>query len=124
MFGLRRLLAEAGLLMAGGLFLIVAGLLFGVAGWLFLSDLLGPVLASLSVAGAFLLTALILFALARPRRPRQAPARPAASREDTLRSVFAEAGLRVPEKGESPPLAEAFVLGVALALRLKRDLGR
>lgn len=104
--------------MAGGLFLIVAGLLVGFAGWLFLTELLGPVMASLSVAAGFLLVALVLFLLARPRRRRPPPP---PSREDMLRSILSEAGLRVPDDGARPPLIESFLLGVAIALRLKHD---
>jgi Flp pilus assembly protein TadB len=118
--GWRRVLGQAGLMMAGGAFLIAAGGLVAVAAWLLLSGLLGPVEASLAVAGACLLTGLILLALSR-RRPRQ---RAALERDAALRAMFAEAGLRVPEKGESPPLAEAFLFGLTVALRLNRESGR
>ena len=121
MFGWRRALAQAGMLMAGGLFLTLAGGLLAVAGWLALSDLLGPIWASLSVAAVLTLVALVLFVLA--ARPRRRPARPG-PREETLRRIFAEAGIEVPENGERPPLTEAFLLGLSTALRLRRAAGR
>ena len=117
MFGWRRLLGQAGMLMAGGLFLLLAALLAGVAGWLALSAALGPIQASLAVAGGFLLLGGVLIALShtRPRRRRDS-----GDHEAALRALFAEAGLRVPEPGERPPLVEAFLFGLTTALRLTR----
>lgn len=120
MFGWRRLLAQAGLMMAGGAFVVAAGGLAAVAGWLVLTETIGPVGASLAVAGACLVVGLILLALS-ARRPR---GRSAPQRDEALRAMFAEAGLRVPEKGESPPLAEAFMFGLTVALRLNRETRR
>ena len=115
---LRRGLTQAGLMIAGGTFLLTAGLLFGVAGWLHLLALVGPVGASLAVAGAFLLSGALLLALS-GLRPRRRSARER-DRDAALRDMFAEAGLRVPERGERPPLAEAFLFGLTVALRLSR----
>jgi len=114
---LRRVLAQAGLLMAGGLFLILAALLAALAAWLQLVALMGAVLASLIVAGGFLFLGLILVLLSQPRRRRRAEE---AEREAALRDLFAEAGLRVPDRGERPPLIEAFLFGLTTALRLGR----
>lgn len=120
---LRRAMAQAGLLMAGGLFLIAAGGLLAVAAWLELVQHLGAVLASLAVAGGCLVVGLVLVALSAGRRRR--PPRPSEGERDAaLRALFAEAGLRIPEKGESPPLMEAFLFGLATALRLRRMSGR
>ncbi len=121
MFGWRRLLAQAGLMMAGGAFLVAAGGLAAVAGWLLLTEMIGPVGASLAVAGACLLVGLVLLAMS-ARRPRRSG--PALQRDEALRAMFAEAGLRVPEKGESPPLVEAFLFGLTVALRLNRETRR
>lgn len=114
---LRRALAQAGLVMAGGLFLLLAVLLAAVAGWLQLAAMLGAVAASLIVAAGLGLLGLVLVLLARPRRRRPAEA---AEREAALRDLLAEAGLRVPERGERPPLIEAFLFGLTTALRLSR----
>lgn len=124
MFWLRRAMAQAGLMMAGGLFLFAAGGLLAVAAWLELVRHLGPVLASLAVAGGCLVVGVVLLALS-GRKRRLPPPRPDdAERDAALRALFAEAGLHVPEKGESPPLMDAFLFGLASALRLRRMSGR
>ena len=115
---LRRALVQAGLLMAGGAFLVLAALLLGVAVWLQLVAMVGPVLASLAVAGAFVVLGVVLLALSGLRARRPAPR---ADGDDALRAFFAEAGLRVPERGERPPLIDAFLFGLTVALRLSRS---
>lgn len=117
MIFLRRALVQAGLLMAGGAFLVLAALLLGAAAWMQMVAAVGPVMASLAVAGAFLVLGVVLLGLSglRARRPL-----PRDDRDDALRAVFAEAGLRVPERGERPPLIDAFLFGLTVALRLSR----
>jgi hypothetical protein len=117
----RRALGQAGMLMAGGLLLLVAAMLAAAAAWLALADRLGPVWASLAVAGGCLVAGLILLALAWRRPARRAAARPAATDEAALRALFAELGLQMPEKGERPPLLQAFLFGLATARRLDRS---
>lgn len=114
---LRRALVQAGLLMAGGAFLVLAALLLGVAAWLQMVAVAGPVVASLVVAGAFVLLGVMLLALSGRRVRRPAPRD---DRDDALRDFLAEAGLRVPERGERPQLIEAFLFGLTVALRLNR----
>ena len=122
MFGWRWALAQAAMILAGGLFLTAAAGLVAVAGWVQLAAMLGPAGASLSIAAGLALLALVLFALAarRPRRRRAV----AQDGDAALRALFAEAGLRVPEPGERPPLMEAFLFGLSAALRLGRDSRR
>ncbi|MBK5927304.1 phage holin family protein [Rhodobaculum claviforme] len=133
MFGWRRALAQAGLMIAGGLFLLASGALIAVAAWLWLAAWRDPVIASLIVSAGCALTAVVLFLLARPgrRRPPQPapdsdtdndadrPADAPSDRDAAVRAIFREAGLRVPERGESPALVEAFLVGLNIALRLR-----
>lgn len=114
---LRRALMQAGLLMAGGAFLVLAALLLAVAAWLQLVAMVGPVGASLAMAGAFLVLGTLLLGLSGLRARRRVPRE---DRDDALRAFFAEAGLRVPEPGEAPPLIDAFLFGLTVALRLNR----
>ena len=109
--------------MAGGLFLLVAGGLAAVAGWIWLAQWRDPVWASLIVAGGCTVTGAVLLLLARPRRRRAAAPDPQgpSDRDALIRALFVEAGLRVPPRGESPALVEAFLFGLTTALRLRRD---
>lgn len=124
MFDWRRRLLQAGMLMAGGLFLVLAALLLAVAVWLGLAARFGPVWASLAVAAACLAVGLILLALSWRRPRRRRPPRGVAEDEAVLRALLAEFGLDLPEKGARPPLLEAFLFGLAMARRLDRDRDR
>jgi hypothetical protein len=116
MFGWRRGLMQAGMLLAGGLFLLIAALLLAVAGWLWLASVAGAVWASVIVAASCL-----VLGLGGPRRrPRRDPARD----EAALRAVFAELGLEMPPPGGRPPLLQAFLFGLATARSLGRDRRR
>lgn len=126
----QRAIADAGrraVLGLGAMLLLTVGLAFlTVAAFIALAALRDPLFAALVIGLAYLGLGLILMALAGRRPP--APPQPspeelaerAARRDAALRAAMAEAGLHVPPKGESPPLIEAFLFGLTMALRLRR----
>ncbi|MGY6412207.1 MAG: hypothetical protein ACXIUV_14435 [Alkalilacustris sp.] len=119
LFGWRRAVGQLGLMLAAGLCLAVSGGFLLAALWQEIAGRWDPVVASLGVAGVSAAAALVLLLIAglRGRRPRR---RGAGDTDAALRALFAEAGLKVPEPGERPPLVEAFLFGLVTALKLGR----
>lgn len=120
---------QAALGMVGGLCML-AGLAFlTLAAWIALAAQHGALVAALVLGLGYAGLALVLLALAarRPGRPRPAGATADAhpdrggdtDRDAMLRAVFAGAGLKVPPRGEFPPLVEAFMFGLTAALTLR-----
>lgn len=116
---LARALSDGARAVAAGiaaLVLLLAGLaLLLAAAWVLIAGRLGPAAASAVLGGACLLLAALALLLGRPRRPAAPPPGPA----DPLRAELERAGLRVPGDGSFPPLLEAFVFGLMMALRLR-----
>ncbi len=119
LFGWRRAVGQLVLALTAGGFLAVGVAFLLAAGWQEIARRSDPVLASLLVAAGCGAVALLLLLVAwlRGRRPRRVPA---SDTDAALRALFAEAGLRVPEAGERPPLVEAFLFGLVTAMRLGR----
>lgn len=121
---------QAALGMVGGLCML-AGLGFlTLAAWIAMAAQHGALVAALVLGLGYAGLALVLLALAARRPPRQP--RPAGAtadphpdrggdmdRDAMLRAVFAGAGLKVPPRGEFPPLVEAFMFGLTAALTLR-----
>lgn len=112
---------RAALLALAGLCALVALGFLIAAGWTALAAWCGPIFASLSCAGGFLLLALILWLVSRRRRPR-----PIGLNAAEIQALEAEATAllnQFPEAiGKAPflSLAGAFLGGLLLALRLRR----
>ena len=119
LFGWRRALGRITVALIAAAFLALAMGFLLAAGWQEIARRSNPVLASLMMAMGCALVALLLVLVSRlrGRRPRRAPA---SDTDAALRALFAEAGLRVPEPGERPPLVEAFLFGLVTALRIGR----
>ncbi len=123
LFGWRWSVGQLVLALAAMVFLTVALGFLLAAAWQEIARRSDPVLASLALAGATATVALILLILSklRGRRPRRSAS---PDTDAALRALFAEAGLRVPDPGERPPLVEAFLFGLTTALRLGRGRDR
>jgi hypothetical protein len=107
-----RITARRGALLAAGGVMIAVGAGFVLAAiWVLIAQAYGPVAASLGVAGLLTGIGLVLIALA-PRQP--VLATPA----QYLRVRAATAGAFRPT-GQLPPVAEAFLFGISIALQLR-----
>lgn len=104
--------AAAVLLLAGAGFLTAAA-------WIGLAAALGALKASLLVGLTLVAAGCILAALAFARAAPPPPPEPGEP-DEALRDLLTGAGMRVPPKGEAPPLVEAFIFGLVTALRLRR----
>ena len=105
-----------------GLVLVGVGFLLSAA-WILLAQALDALLASAIIGATLTGIGLILLGVATRSDPAPRPATaPEGSETDyaLLRRLLRDAGLEVPPKGEAPPLTDAFVFGLVLALRLRR----
>lgn len=98
-------LALGGLCLAIGAGLVLAAL------WIVAAAQFGPVLATMALAGLMLGAGLILLASAPPQPVMPGPA-------DRLRAAAAQ-GQAFRPTGQMPPLAEAVLFGVSVALQMR-----
>lgn len=109
-----------------GLALVLLGAGFLIAAlWAVMAAAWGAPLASAAVGAVLAGLGLILLGVAIRKPPTAdstaAPGAPQQDRSDAaLRRLLREAGLEVPPKGSPPPLTEAFLFGLIVALRLRR----
>ena len=111
---------------AAGVFLVVLGAGFLLAAiWIILAEWLDALLASALMGAVLAGVGLILLGLAARSEPVPEPLPDDRSRdaaEDAmLRRLLREAGLEVPPKGQKPPIVDAFLFGLVMALRLRQQ---
>ena len=102
---------RAAVLAAGGLCLAIGGGFLLSALWLVTAERFGSVVASLAMAGLLMGAGLILLVLAPAPPTLPTPA-------DRLRKAGAQ-GTAYRPSGHLPPLAEAFLFGLSVALQVR-----
>jgi hypothetical protein len=109
-----RITARRGALIAAGGLLVAVGTGFVLAAiWTLIAQVYGPVAASLGVGGLVLGAGILLIALA----PRQ-PVLPTPAQKLRLNAA---AGPAFRPTGQFPPMVEAFLFGISIALQLRNS---
>jgi len=102
---------RAAFLAAGGLCIAIGGGFLLSALWLIVAAQFGPVAASLVLAALLFGAGLIVLAMAPPAPTLPTPA-------ERLREAGAQ-GTAYRPSGHLPPLAEAFLFGISVALQIR-----
>lgn len=107
--GARRL----GFIITSGIFFLIAAGFFTAAAWIAIEDATNALIAALYLGGFYLLTGIVLVLVARTPKGRKRP-----------KSEPLPEDLRTPRRSPYPQMAEAFVVGMDTAARLRRSRER